>query len=151
MAFTPFLYDKWRENHFDGNAINFDSPGGNGIKCAFLTSSHSPAQGTHEFWSDVSANEVAAGTSYTAGGKQCANPSCAISGTDVVVDMDDPAQWAQDATGFTNGRYVVFYHDTGTPSTSKLIALGDYGSNFSIQTGPIDVQINANGLFRSAR
>lgn len=151
MPTTLNLYDKFRENQFDGNGINFDTPTGNGIKCAILAAAHTVNQATHEFWSDVSANEVAAGTGYTAGGNVCAAPSAAIVSTDVVIDMTDPATWTQDLTGFTTGRYIVFYHDTGTPATSKLIGYGDYGSNFSIQTGPITITLSASGLFTSPR
>ncbi len=37
------------------------------IKVALVTSSYTPAQDTHDYWDDVSANE-ASGTGYTAGG-----------------------------------------------------------------------------------
>ena len=45
--------------------VDFD---GDTIRVAFLTSTYTLDKETHEFWSDVSANEISAGGGYTAGG-----------------------------------------------------------------------------------
>lgn len=70
----------------------------------------------------------------------------------VTVDLDDPAQWAENAAGFSNARRVIIYLDTGTPATSRLIAYSDaFASDQGNTTGPFTVTVNASGLFTSAR
>lgn len=151
MAITLNLYDRFRELLVSGNALNFDAPGGNGIKVAFVTNSYTPNQNTHDFFDDVSANQVS-GSNYTAGGNACASPSATMNGAGLItIDMDDPAQWVQHAAGFANARYVIVYHDTGTGSTSKLIGYANNGADFGNVAGPVDVQINAAGLMTLPR
>ena len=149
---TLNLYDKFREGSFDGNSIDFETPGGNGIKAAIVTASYTPDQNLHDFWNDVSANEVS-GTNYTAGGNVMSSGTVTVDGSgNVTVDIADPATWTQDAAGFNDGRRVVIYHDTGTSSTSRLIAYtADFGSAQGNVNGDFTVTVNAAGLFTSAR
>ena len=149
---TLNLYDKYREGNFDGNEINIETPGGNGVKAAVVTGSYTVDQNLHDFWSDVSANEVS-GTGYTAGGNVLANGSATVDGAGLVtVDLDDPAVWSQNAAGFANGRRVVVYHDTGTGTTSRLLAYSaDFGADKGNVDGDFTVTLHANGLFTSAR
>lgn len=151
-AVTFNLYDKFREGNFDGNAKNFETPGGNGIKCAIVTSGYTPNQNTHDFWDDASASEVS-GTGYTAGGNVMANGAASVDGSgNVTVDLDDPATWSQNGAGFSNGRRAVIYHDTGTGSTSRLIGYSnDFGADKGNVDGDFSVTVNASGLFTSAR
>lgn len=146
------LYDKFREGCFDGNEINFESPGGNGIKCAVVTGSYTPDQNLHDFWNDVSANEVS-GTGYTAGGNVMSNGTVTVNGSGLVtVDIDDPATWSENGAGFSNGRRAIIYHDTGTASTSRIIGYSnDFGSDQGNANGDFSVAVNASGLFTSAR
>lgn len=152
VAVTLNLYDKFREGSHDGNAVNFESPAGNGIKAALVTNAYTPDQNLDDFWSDVSTNEVS-GTGYTAGGNVLSNGTVTLSGAGVVtVDADDPAVWSQNGSGFTDARRVIIYEDTGTASTSRLIA---YSDAFSADKGNVDgdftVTLNASGLFTQAR
>jgi hypothetical protein len=95
-------------------------------------------------WSDVSTNQVATATAYT-GPIALATLTVSETGGVVSVDADD-VTINQDAGGFTDGRRLVFYKDTGTASTSPLIAVGDLGSNKGIQAGPLEFQWHADGL-----
>ena len=146
------LYDKYREGNFDGNEINIETPGGNGIKCAIVTSAYTLDQNLHDFWSDISTNEVS-GTGYTAGGNVMTTGTVTVDGAGLVtVDINDPATWVQDGAGFSNGRRAVIYHDTGVPTTSRLIGVSaDFGSDKGNVGGDFSVAVNAAGLFTSAR
>jgi len=137
------LYAKFPENALGGNAggdvpIDFLS---DTIKCALLTSSYTPAQTTHEWWSDVSANDVV-GTGYTAGGQALASKTLSASSLVTTMDAADPSWTSSTITA----RYAVFYKDTGTAGTSPLIAYADFGSNISSTNGTFTVVLNASGL-----
>jgi len=137
------LYSKFPENALGGNNAG-DAPIdylSDTIKCALLTSSYTPNQNTHEFWSDVSAQEVS-GTNYTAGGTALGSKTLSASGTTTTLDAADPS-WANSTI---TARYAVFYKDTGTASTSPLIAYADFGSNISSTNGTFTVVLNASGL-----
>jgi len=148
------LYDKFRENNFDGNAINFESPTGNGIKCAIVVAGYAPNQNTDNFWADVNpgTNEVV-GTGYTAGGNLLANGIVILDGAGLAsVDLDDPNIWAQTAGGFADGDRVIIYHDTGTEGTSKLIGYSEsFGSGQGNLNADFFVELGIAGLFTSTR
>ncbi len=113
------------------------------IKVMLVTSSYSPNQDTHDFIDDVSANEVS-GTGYTAGGQALANKAVTADNTDNegVFDADDPS-WT---TATITARGAVFYKDTGTPSTSPVIAYMDFGSDKSSSAGTFTIALNAEGI-----
>jgi hypothetical protein len=145
---TLNLYDQYRKNNFNGGAVDFDT---DTIKCAIVTASYTPDQNLHDFWDDANSNEVS-GTGYTAGGNLMDNGVVSVDGSgNVTVDLDDPSTWAQDASGFNDGRYAIVYKDTATASTSPLIGYGDLGSNKGNVDGDFSVAVNASGLITSAR
>lgn len=151
-AVTLNLYDEFRESYFDGtNSLNFETPGGNGIKAALVTGTYTVDQNLHDFFNDIT-NEVS-GTGYTAGGNVMANGAVTLDGSgNVTVDLDDPATWSQNGAGFSNARRVIVYHDTGTASTSRLIGYSDdFGADKGNVDGDFTVTVNASGLITSAR
>ena len=152
VAVTLNLYDKFREHSFDGGAVNFETPGGNGIKAALVTAAYTVDQNLHDFFDDVSANEVS-GTGYTAGGNVMANGAVTISGAGLVtVDLDDPAVWTQDAGGFTNARRVIVYRDSTVAATSEVIAFSnDFGADKGNVDGDFSATVNAAGLYTAPR
>jgi len=114
------------------------------IKCAFLTSAYTPSQDNDDFWDDVSANEVTPSGTYAEGGVTLTNKAVTKDNTDNegVFDCDDIS-----VTGATiTARYAVFYKDTGTPSTSKLICYDDFGSDKISTVGTFTYAIAAEGL-----
>ena len=143
------LYDKFREGQNDGNAINLDTVL---IHAAIVTSAYTPNQNTHDFWDDVVANEVS-GTNYTAFGNACANPAITLAGSgNIKFDADDPATWLQHAAGFSNGRRIVLFYNTTVATTSKLIAYSDdLGADRGNVVGDYAVQLDAAGVWTSAR
>ena len=149
MAALNF-YDTFRRKEASGNGgIDLTTLT---IKCALVTSVYTVDQNLHDFWDDANANEVS-GTNYTAGGNTIANITDALSGAGLVtIDGDDPATWLQSGAGFSNARRAIIYRDTGTPSTSELILYSDdFGADKGNVDGDFTIQIDAAGIFTSAR
>ena len=139
MAWVP--YNTAKENQWDGNAINLDG-GGATIKLDLVTASYTPNIDTDEVRSAT--NEVAPGTSYTAGGPTVQNQLVTLDTVNDEVEWDfDDLTFAQDATGFTDARYARAYVNAG-----NFICYADLGGNKSVQTGALTLQMNANGVLR---
>lgn len=115
------------------------------IRVMIVKSTYTPDFVNHAFISSVDANEVAAGTSYSAGGVALAGKSMAIATGNAVLDATDMVI-AQDATGFTDGFYVVFYKYNALNTAARLIALGELGANKSIVGGPLTFNWNVAGI-----
>lgn len=141
-------YDKFRQNSFNGGAIDITTAT---LKMAIVASGYTVDQNLHDFFSDIT-NEVV-GTGYTAGGNACANGTVSLSGAGLVtVDCDDPAAYTQNAGGFANGRRSILYDDTGVAATSPLIGFSnDYGGDQGNVNGDFSTTINAAGIFTAAR
>ena len=108
-----------------------------------LDSSHSQDIDDYEFIDDVSANEVS-GTGYTSGGAALASKAVTVDDTD-----DEGVFDAADTTWSTStitARYAVLYKDTGTPSTSPIICIIDFGSDKSSSAGNFTISWNAEGI-----
>lgn len=149
MASITFnLYDNWRKALADPSSGAVSGT----LKVAIVTSAYTPNQNTHDFWDDVSANQVS-GSNYTAGGNALATVTTTMDGSgNVTVDADDPSVWTQHASGFTNGRRYIVYYDTGTGSTSRLVGYSaDAGADFGNVAGDLTLTLNASGLYTSAR
>lgn len=148
---TNNLFDQFRLGNFKATGIDF-TVATDTIKCAIVTSAYSVDQNLHDFWDDAQAAEVS-GTGYTAGGNQCTSITPTVDGAGLVtVDIGNPATWAVNAAGFSNGRRAIIYKDTGTASTSPLISFSnDFGSNQGNLNGDFSVTINASGLITAAR
>lgn len=145
------LYDVFRRKQCRGlNAVDLTSLT---IKCMIVTSGYTPDQNLHDFRDDLGANEVS-GTGYTAGGNTCANFTNSLSGAGLVtIDSDDPATWAQNAAGFSNGRRAILYVARGGASSAdELIAYSDdFGAAYGNVAGPFSIQMDAAGIFTSPR
>ena len=109
----------------------------NPIKAAILDSGYTPNVNTHEFFSDVSGNQVS-GTGYTAGG-------ATLNVTDIadgVIEADD-LTWG--ALTVSNVKYIVFYRNTGTASTSELLFYYDIGTAVDFVAQPLEINFD-NGV-----
>lgn len=143
------LYDQFREGQQDSRQIDLD---GISCYCAIVANAYTPDQNLHDFFDDIT-NEVS-GTGYTAGGNNGANPIVSMSGAGLITfDSDDPAQWAQDAGGFTNGRRFILYDRTGgSDAVRRLIAYSDAeAADFGNVAGPLTLQMDAAGIWTQAR
>jgi hypothetical protein len=122
--------------------VDFDS---DTIKVALLTSSYTPDQDAHDYFNDVSANEVS-GTGYTAGGATLASKTATYDSASNVIVLD-----AADTTWSSStitARYAVIYDSTGTSSTSALIGYVDFGSDQSSTSGNFTITWDSTGIVR---
>jgi len=115
------------------------------IKITLHTSTYTPQQTTHTYYSDLTA-ELASGSGYTAGGYTMVNKTLTYDGTskEVRLDADDP-QWT--AATFTF-RYYVIRKDTGTPTTSPLLGFGNMVTDQSIASGTYTLVGDATGWLK---
>lgn len=133
-----------------GDAAQISTPinfAADSFKLMLLSASHTTDIDAQVFIDDVSANEVAASGTYSAGG-------IALTLTSSTDDTND--RGALDATdvSFTSAtisaRYAVLYKDTGTPSTSPIIVIYDLGSTITSTVGTFAITINSAGLLTLA-
>lgn len=115
------------------------------LRIMLLKSTYTPDFVNHAFISSMDANEVAAGTSYTAGGIALAGKTMALVGGNAVLDANDVVI-AQDATGFTDAFYVAMYKYNAVNTAARVIALGELGANKSVQGGPLTLNWNVAGI-----
>ena len=137
-------YELWLEAQADGNLTNtpvdFDA---DTIRVALVTSSYTPSQ-AHNYFDDVSANEVS-GTNYTADGAAVATKTVGLAANTVTFDGDD-ITWSQHAGGFSNARYAILQKDSGVAATSPLIAYADMGADKGNVDGDLTLQFAATGI-----
>lgn len=144
------IYDQWRDIVADPTR---SAAIAGTLKIAIVTAAYTPDQNLHDFWDDVSANEVS-GTGYTAGGNACASPTWTgpTAGGVLTFDASDPATWTQNASGFSNGRRSVLYYDTGTAATSRLVGYtADYGADAGNVAGDFSNTFDAAGIYTFTR
>lgn len=112
------------------------------IKIALLTSSYTP-NADHDFYNDVSANEVGASGTYSAGGATLTKTlSTDLTDDEGVFDATDVSWTGASITA----RYAVVYKDTGNAATSPLICLIDFGSNYTSTAGTFTLPFAAEGI-----
>lgn len=113
------------------------------IKLALVTSSYTPNIDNDNFWDDVSANEVGASGSYSAGG-------ATLTVTGSTDNINDKGVFDATDVSFTSAtitaRYAVIYKSTGTASTSPLIAYIDFGSNVISTGGTFSILFSSQGI-----
>jgi len=151
MATNLNLFDNWRKTV--ANPTRAAAIAGT-LKMA-LFKTFSPSQNTDDFYNDLTAgtNEVT-GSNYSAGGNALASPTwTGPDGSGVLTfDADDPATWAQHASGFTNARRVIIYYDTAVASTSTLVAYSDdFGADVGNTAADVVITLNASGIYTSPR
>lgn len=103
------------------------------IKAALFTSSLTPNIDTQANFSDLSGEVSNAG--YTAGGTALSTKSITTdTGNDrAYLDADDISFTASGAS--LTARYIVLYKSTGVGSTSKLLAIIDFGADRTVAAG----------------
>ncbi len=111
------LYDYGR-NQFAMAGIKWAASGGDTVKAALVSSSYTPNLASDQFWSTVSPYVV---------------------GTPQQIPLSDPVAGVCNGGGVTFSavtgsqvKYVVIYKDTGTPSTSPLIACLDTATGLPV-------------------
>lgn len=119
------------------------NPASDTIKLALLSSSYTPDEDAHDFYDDVSAFEVAASGTYSAGGATLTiSSSQDNTDNEGVMDATDISFTAATITA----RYGVVYKSTGVAATSPLICLIDFGSNQTSTAGTFAFTFAAEGI-----
>ena len=136
------IYNSYKLKLIDSSTKINMSNGGNTLKVALVTSSYTVNIDSHDFFDDIT-NEVS-GTGYTAGGATLASQSTAQDSTDdeAVFDAADTT-WT---TSTITARAAILYKDTGTPSTSPLIAYIDFGADYTTVGGTLQITWAAEGI-----
>lgn len=97
---------------------------------------------------NMSTNQVVTtGTSYTAPLVLTAE-AWALTATGAAMDVAD-ITLAQDASGFTNGRWGVVYNNTD--ANKRAIGYLDLGSDRSLVAGSVTITMNASGILSLAQ
>jgi hypothetical protein len=109
------------------------------IKCALLNASYTPNQDTHQFLSDVSANDEG-DTHVTVTGKTSNYNGATNTHT---LDCDNITFLSVTSTTL---RYAVLYRDTTNVNTSPLICYFDFEATQSITAQDVNINIPVNGL-----
>ena len=109
------------------------------LKGAFMATSYTQNQETHQFWSDISAS-IASGTTVRTISGAAINVD--TTNNRVEIDFTDPTETPVTAT--TN--QFVLYMDTGVAATSPLIACGALTTTLSPVGGTLTLTVNAEGL-----
>lgn len=119
--------------------------GSDTIKVALVTSSYTPSQDNHDYWDDVSSNEVANGNGYTTGGATLANATVTYTGGTNVTKLDaDDVSWTSSTI---TARYAVIYNTTpGSAATNPVIAYVDFGSDQSSSSGTFAISWDSAGI-----
>lgn len=114
------------------------------IKVALVTSSYTPDQDAHEYFSSVT-NEVT-GTGYTAGGATLASKTVTADTANNTGVFDAAnVTWS---TSTITARGAVVYKSTGTASTSPLIEYIDFGTDKVSAGGDFTITWDAAGIFK---
>ena len=123
--------------------VDFDS---DTIKVALVSSSYTPNQDTHQYWSDVNTYEVS-GTGYTAGGQTLGSKTVTYDSANNIIILD-----AADTTWSSStitARYAVIYDDSGATNASKaLLGYVDFSSDQSSTNGNFTITWDATGIIR---
>lgn len=97
---------------------------------------------------NMSTNQVVTtGTSYTAP-LVLTSEAWALTATGAAMDVAD-ITLAQDASGFTNGRWGVVYNNTD--ANKRAIGYLDLGSDRSLVTDSLTITMNASGVLSLAQ
>lgn len=129
------IYPKYKEALLT-NATGSDIADGN-VKVALIDTGEYTYSSTHEFLDDI-ASEAVVATSGNLVSKSITNGTF------------DSADFAFSAVTGATAEALVVYIDTGTPSTSRLVAYYDTGVTGLPVTpngGDINVTVNASGWF----
>lgn len=116
------------------------------IDMALVTSAYTPDRGNNEFFSDIT-NELTTGGGYTAGGFALTTKTRSYDATTREERyLADPISVAA-LTPSSPFRYGIVYKNTGTPGTSFLLALLNFGADQNPGGLPFAVQWASTGVF----
>lgn len=119
------------------NTIAVDLGSETNIKVALLSNSATPDFSTHDYWGDLSGNEVT-GTGWSAGGVVLTSTALSASSGTLLYDAGDVSE---SSTTISNARGCVVYDDSvTTPTADAMICLVNFGSDYSTVAGTFAIQ-----------
>ena len=113
------------------------------MKVAMITDSATPDFDAHDFWADLSANEVS-GTGYTAGGQLLATTTLTVGSPAAGQLKWDAVDAAWTTSTITSAMASVVYADA--IASDPLVALHDFVTAASTTAGTFTIQWNTSGL-----
>lgn len=116
------------------------------IKIALLTSTYTPNQDTHTFYSDLT-NELATGNGYTTGGNTLATKSTSYDATTNETRLIATSGNVWTFTGTKAFQYAAIYKDTGSGATSPLLGYINLGAQ-SVTDTTFTVTPDATGFLK---
>lgn len=123
------------------------------FRLGIVTSTTTPAVNTAApHWggtgtTNFATNQVATATAYT-GPIALTSEAWTLTATGAAMDFADVVV-AQDAGGFTNGRWAIVYNNTD--ANKRALGYLDLGSDRSIVAGSLTLAINASGALALAQ
>jgi hypothetical protein len=143
MAVTAFWYGNGLKHTMSDAVWTSDT-----IKVAMTTSSYTPDQDTHEFFSSVT-NELSTGNGYTSGGATLGSKTLTYdtATNQVRLDAADTVWTASGTLG--PARRAVIYKSTGTASTSPLLGWVDFGTDVSATDAAYTITWDSTGVLRA--
>jgi hypothetical protein len=114
------------------NAIPLDLNSESNIKLALISDSATPNFDTHDYWNDLSANEVT-GTGWAAGGVVLTSTTLSAASGALVFDAGNVSA---SSTTLSNPMAAVIY-DAGvtTPTANALVCLIDFVTTYPTSNG----------------
>lgn len=157
MATTFHLFDPMRQDILDEtSAVDFKysgTPANDVMHIMLAKATFTFDQNVDVLVSDLAAFTEVSGDNYTAGGNAVDNADVTMDSAGLItVDGDDPDTWLQHATGFADAiRAILVMKNAGASSTWPLIGYSDAFTAAGNVAGDFTVQLNAAGIFTSAR
>lgn len=140
MATTAKWFLQALLGQFSGTAARRVDWANDTIKVALVKAAYTPDQDAHDFWNDVSANEIT-GTGYTAGGKELNEKSVEADAASNTVRLKaKTVEWKEVTAKY---RYAVIYKDTGEAGTSPVLQYLDAGAEQNIASGTVKIEWDA--------
>lgn len=142
MAVTAQWYGLAARNVMESD-VNFAA---DTIKCALLADTYIFDKDLHQFFADVSADEVT-GTGYTAGGETITTPTVTYDAAADIAKFDgDDVAWLNSTI---TARFAVVYVAGATAGTDDfLLGIVDFGANESSSSGDFTITWSADGILR---
>jgi hypothetical protein len=104
-----------------------------------------PNQDTYDYWDDVVATEIAAGSGYAHEGMALPTPTIAYdAGTNVVKLDGDDCTWTSATIHATHA--VIYDKTPGTDATNPVLAYVDFGGDMDSTNGDFKITWNAGGI-----
>lgn len=136
------IYNNFKKKIMDGS-IDLDT---DNINVALLDSGYSANLDTHVFYSDVTADEVANGSGYTTKGVTLASASVTVDTTNDLAYFDAAdVTWASSTI---TARYAVIFKNSGTNTTSPLVAYVDFGADKTSDNGNFIISWSTAGILK---